>query len=54
MKFSDVVDALLPMFVLRETNVKDVCAYLAKNGVIENTWGGGNRKPVDGTIIKRR
>jgi three-Cys-motif partner protein len=54
MTFAGVVDVLLPMFVLRETNVKDVCVNLAKEGFIENTWGGGNRKPVDSTIIRRK
>jgi hypothetical protein len=52
--FAGVVDVLLPMFLLRETNVKDVCVNLAKEGFIENTWGGGNRKPVDSTIIRRK
>lgn len=52
MKFSEVVDALLQAFMLRETNVKDVCVTLAKDGKIQNTWGGGNRKPNDNTIIR--
>ncbi len=50
--FSAVVVRLLQAFMLRETNVKDVCVDLAKAGEIENTWGGGNRKPHDETAIK--
>jgi hypothetical protein len=38
--------------MLRETNVKDICVTLAKDGRIENTWGSGNRKPKDDTVIK--
>lgn len=52
MKFSEVVEALLQAFMLRETNVKDVCVKLAKDGKIQNAWGGGNRKPNDNTIIR--
>lgn len=54
MRFSDVVAMLLQSFMLRETNVKDVCAELAKANRIENTWGGGNRKPQKAQIIKLR
>lgn len=50
--FSSVVTALLQAYMLRETNVKDICVDLAKAGKIENTWGGGNRKPHDESIIK--
>lgn len=45
--FATVVDALLEAFMMRETNVKDVCIELAREGKIENTWGGGVRKPKD-------
>jgi len=45
--FTNVVDVLLQAFMLRETNVKDVCVELAREGKIENTWGGGTRKPND-------
>jgi hypothetical protein len=38
--------------MLRETNVKDICVDLAKADKIENTWGGGNRKPNDGSTIR--
>lgn len=50
--FSSVVARLLQAYMLRETNVKDICVDLAKVGKIENTWGGGNRKPRDEDIIK--
>jgi hypothetical protein len=52
MKFANVVDALLETFMLRETNVRDICAKLAKEGAIQNTWGVGNRRPADDTIIR--
>jgi three-Cys-motif partner protein len=52
LKFSQIVDGLLKGFMLRETNVKDVCVALAKEGKIENTWGGGSYKPKDNTVIK--
>jgi hypothetical protein len=38
--------------MLRETNVKDICVNLAKAGKIDNSWGSGNRKPRDETLIK--
>jgi three-Cys-motif partner protein len=49
--FTAVLDALLQAFMLRETNVKDVCVELAREGKIENTWGAGGRKPSDDTVI---
>ncbi|MBY0566014.1 MAG: three-Cys-motif partner protein TcmP [Hyphomonadaceae bacterium] len=52
--FSSVVVGLLQAYMLRETNVKDICVTLAKSGRIENTWGGGNRKPRDEDIIRLR
>jgi hypothetical protein len=51
-QFSDAVIQLLQSHMLRETNVKDICVGLAKAGRIENTWGKGNRKPSDSTMIK--
>jgi three-Cys-motif partner protein len=45
--FSTVVQWLLEPYILRETNVKDICVELSKTGKIQNTWGGGNRKPRD-------
>ena len=50
--FSAVVARLLQAYMLRETNVKDVCVDLAKAGKIENTWGSGNRKPRDDFMIR--
>jgi hypothetical protein len=50
-RFSRVVDALLQAFMLRETNVKDLCSELAKEGKIRRTWGAGNRKPADDSMI---
>jgi hypothetical protein len=52
MSFSSIWELLLRAHMLRVTNVKDVCVDLAKIGAIENTWGGGNRKPRDQDIIK--
>lgn len=50
-KFSIIVDHLLEAFILRETNIKDICVRLAGEGKLKNNWGGGNRKPRDETII---
>ena len=50
-QFAKVVDALLQAFMLRETNVKDICVELAREGKIQNTWGTGNRRPADHTKI---
>jgi three-Cys-motif partner protein len=50
-EFSTIVDHLLEAFILRETNVKDICVQLAGEGKINNTWGGGNRKPRDENLI---
>jgi hypothetical protein len=36
--FSDIVARLLQTYMLRETNVKDICVRLVKAGKIENTW----------------
>lgn len=49
--FIDVADTFMQAFMLRETNIKDVCVELASEGKIENTWGGGARKPKDQTQI---
>ena len=50
--FVDVVDKLLQPFMLRETNVKDICVELVRAGRLQNTWGGGNRKPRDSDVIR--
>jgi hypothetical protein len=52
MPFSEVVDGALEAFMLRETNIKDICVDLATAGTIERTWGGGNRKPRDTDVIR--
>lgn len=52
--FSDVVVRLLEAYMLRETNIKDICVDLAMMGKIEKTWGGGNRKPAEDSLIKLR
>jgi predicted DsbA family dithiol-disulfide isomerase len=54
MRFSRVVVRLLQAYMLRETNIKDICTDAARSGIIENTWGGGKRKPHDQTVIKLR
>jgi hypothetical protein len=50
--FKGVVDELLQAFMLRETNVKDICCDLGRAGKITNTWSGRNRKPQDTSIIQ--
>ena len=50
--FVTILDALLQAFMLRETNVKDICVELAKEGKVKNTWGRGVRKPTDKILIK--
>ena len=47
MHFARVWAGLLAGFMLRVTNVKDICCDLARAGVIENTWGAAPRKPQD-------
>jgi hypothetical protein len=51
MRFDKLWPLILDAYALRVTNVKDICKQLAKDGVLENTWGGGNHKPQDETII---
>lgn len=50
--FTEAVEVLLQMFMLRETNVKDICVELAGEGKLQNTWGNGTRKPNDQTILQ--
>ena len=52
LKFARVVDGLLTAFMLRETNVKDICVALAKEAKIENSWSTVSRKPTDTSIIR--
>ncbi|MBI1774400.1 MAG: three-Cys-motif partner protein TcmP [Proteobacteria bacterium] len=51
-RFAAIVAQLLQTHRLRETNIKDICVALAKAGTIENSWGGGNRKPGEGHVLK--
>jgi hypothetical protein len=50
--FSKVWPTILQAYMLRVTNVKDICVDLAKVGKIDNTWGGGTRKPRDQDLIE--
>jgi three-Cys-motif partner protein len=53
MRFSQLVPQLLQPFMIRETNVKDLCVELAKKRLVENTWSPANRKPNDAHLIGR-
>ena len=50
--FSKLWVMLLQAYMLRVTNVKDICVDLAKIGKIDNTWGSSTRKPRDEDMIK--
>jgi hypothetical protein len=51
-QFGVLVLQVLELFVLRETNVKDVCVRLAQDGLIDNTWKPASKnKPYDGSPI---
>ena len=50
--FSGLWETILQAYMLRVTNVKDICLDLAKTGAIEQPWGGGTRKPRDQDAIK--
>ena len=52
LRFDALWPVLLHGFMLRITDVKKICAKLAKEGRIESTWGAGNHKPKPHTIIK--
>jgi hypothetical protein len=52
MRFTEAVDILLQMFMLRETNVKDICVELTGEGKLQNTWGNRVMKPSDQTILQ--
>lgn len=52
LRFDRLVGLLLEPFVLRETNVKDLCVGLAERGIIRNTWGARPRKPVEASLIE--
>jgi hypothetical protein len=50
--FSGLWEMILQAYMLRVTNVKDICVDLAKSGAIDQPWGGGTRKPRDQDVIK--
>ncbi|WP_291866564.1 three-Cys-motif partner protein TcmP [Bradyrhizobium sp.] len=50
--FSGLWEMILQTYMLRVTNVKDLCVDLAKSGAIQQTWGGGTRKPRDQDVIR--
>ncbi len=52
MRFESVVGELLERYMLRETNIKDICVALAATGQIEDTWREQGRKPNKKTIIR--
>lgn len=51
-QFGRVWAILLEAYMLRVTNVKDICVDLSRAGKIKNTWGGGSRKPRDEDLIE--
>jgi three-Cys-motif partner protein len=51
-QFGVLVLNVIELFVLRETNVKNICVELANDGLIENTWKPASKnKPYDGSPI---
>ena len=52
LQFKKIAGPLMESYMLREPNVKDVLVDLARNGLLENTWGTGNRKPQDEDVIR--
>lgn len=50
--FSGLWEMILQAYMLRITNVKDICVDLAKSGVIEQAWAGRARKPRDQDTIR--
>ena len=54
LRFDSVLGELLERYMLRETNIKDICVELAAAGRIVNTWGKGNRKPSGESLIKQK
>ncbi|MGZ8371162.1 MAG: three-Cys-motif partner protein TcmP, partial [Caulobacteraceae bacterium] len=51
-QFSAIVDELLEVFMLRETNVKDVCVDLSRLNLVVNTWSPSARKPTAECTIR--
>jgi three-Cys-motif partner protein len=52
LQFARVADILMQAFMLRETNVKDLCVEMSRLNVITNTWGSGVRKPQTDSVIQ--
>ncbi|MBP0439905.1 three-Cys-motif partner protein TcmP [Tianweitania sediminis] len=51
-RFEDLWPPVLETFMLRVTDVKDICCSLAKQGLIADTWSpDGKRKPREGHVI---
>jgi three-Cys-motif partner protein len=50
--FEKILGVLLEEFMIRETDLKDICVDLEKAGKLVNTWGPGKRKPDSGTMIQ--
>ena len=50
--FSGLWEIILQAYILRVTNVKDICVDLAESGEIERAWGRGTHKPRDQDVIK--
>jgi three-Cys-motif partner protein len=54
-QFSNVWEAILPSYVLRVTDVKDICVELATDGIIKAPWRDElprKRKPSDNHVIE--
>jgi hypothetical protein len=54
LSFSGVWEMVLQGYMLRVTNVKDICVDLVKIGEIEQTWSGSSRKPRDQDTMRLR
>lgn len=52
MLFTDVVSDLLQTYMIRETDVKNICLDLDRDGKIQNTWGKRPNKPKENNIIE--
>lgn len=50
-KFSELWPLLLEQFMIRETNVKDICVELAAEGVIKPTWKLSKRPKPRTTLL---
>jgi hypothetical protein len=54
LRFRDLCLQVLEIFRLRETNIKDICVDLGRQGVICEPWrdAGPRNKPKDADLIK--